>query len=72
MFKHGVGEVQDLLKENNNPAAEFNVSYLTAFNVMVKEPNEMSLPKLYESTADILLSGQHRELAVRCDAHENK
>lgn len=45
MFNHGVSEVQDLLKENNSPAAEFNVSYLTAFSVVVKEPNETSLPK---------------------------
>ena len=46
MFNHGVGEVQDLLRENNSPAAEFNVSYLTAFSVVVKEPDETSLPML--------------------------
>lgn len=46
MFNHGVGEVQDLLRANNSPAAEFNVSYLTAFSVVVKEPDETSLPKL--------------------------
>jgi ATP-dependent DNA helicase RecG len=46
MFNHGVGEVQDLLRANNSPAAEFNVSYMTAFNVVVKEPDETILPKL--------------------------
>ncbi|MBO7144053.1 MAG: putative DNA binding domain-containing protein [Salinivirgaceae bacterium] len=37
MFNHGVRDVQALLKENNNPAAEFNVSYVTAFSVIVKD-----------------------------------
>ena len=37
MFNHGIGEVQDLLKENENPKAEFNVSYLTAFSVIVRD-----------------------------------
>lgn len=46
MFNHGVGEVQDLLKANNSPDAEFNVTYLTAFSVVVREPDESSLPKL--------------------------
>ena len=46
MFNHGVGEVQDLLKANNSPEATFNVNYLTAFSVVVREPDESSLPKL--------------------------
>lgn len=37
MFNHGITEVQDLLKENNNPPAVFNVSYLTVFSVIVKD-----------------------------------
>ena len=37
MFNHGITEVQDLLKENNNPPALFNVSYLTVFSVIVKD-----------------------------------
>lgn len=40
MFNHGIGEVQDLLKENENPKAEFNVSYLTAFSVIVRDPGD--------------------------------
>ena len=38
MFNHGVSEVQDLLKENKSPAAEFNVNLVTAFSVIVREP----------------------------------
>ena len=37
MFNHGVSEVQDLLKENQSPAAEFNVNLVTAFSVIVLE-----------------------------------
>ena len=37
MFNHGIGEVQDLLRANENPEAIFNVGYLTAFSVVVKD-----------------------------------
>ena len=37
---HGVSEVQDLLKENQSPAAEFNVNLVTAFSVIVREPTD--------------------------------
>ena len=37
MFNHGITEVQELLKENNNPPAVFNVNYLTVFSVIVKD-----------------------------------
>lgn len=42
MFNHGVGEVLHLLEENGSPRANFNVGLLTAFSVVVKEPNEQS------------------------------
>ena len=42
MFNHGVGEVFDLLKDNVNPEAIFNVHLLTAFSVVVKGPSEPS------------------------------
>ena len=42
MFNHGINEVQDLLKANGNPEAEFNVSYLTAFSVVVKDEEEVN------------------------------
>ena len=38
MFNHGVSEVQDLLKENHSPVADFNVNLVTAFSVIVREP----------------------------------
>ena len=38
MFNHGIGEVQDLLKENQSPAVEFNVRLVTAFSAIVREP----------------------------------
>ena len=40
MFNHGVSEVQDLLKENQSPAAEFNINLVTAFSVIVREPED--------------------------------
>lgn len=43
MFNHGVGEVLQLLKENGSPEAIFNVRLLTAFSVVVKEPEAPSL-----------------------------
>ena len=43
MFNHGIGEVQDMLRANENPEAVFNVGYLTAFSVVVKDPGDVSL-----------------------------
>ena len=40
MFNHGVSEVQNLLKENQSPIAEFNVNLVTAFSVTVREPED--------------------------------
>jgi ATP-dependent DNA helicase RecG len=40
MFNHGIGEVQDLLRQNDSPEAVFNVDYLTAFSVVVKDEVE--------------------------------
>lgn len=45
MFNHGIQEVQTLLKENQNPTAEFNVNYLTAFSVVIKDENKVDLSK---------------------------
>ena len=45
MFNHGIGEVQDLLKENESPKAEFNVGYLTAFSVVLQEPNDAGMAR---------------------------
>ena len=40
MFNHGVSEVQNLLKDNQSPAAEFNINLVTAFSVIVREPKD--------------------------------
>ena len=42
MFNHGIGEVQDLLRANENPEAEFNVGYLTVFSVIERDPGDES------------------------------
>jgi len=39
----------------NSPAAEFNVGYLTAFSVVVKEPDETSLPKFAQVDGKVKL-----------------
>lgn len=36
-FNHGILEVQELLRENENPPAEFNTSLLTAFSVILRD-----------------------------------
>lgn len=54
MFNHGVGDVQELLKGNDSPVAEFNVSYLTAFSVIIREPDESSLPKLAQADGNAI------------------
>ena len=35
MFNHGVQNVKDLLKENENPQPSFNVDKITVFEVVV-------------------------------------
>lgn len=40
MFNHGVTEVQDALRDNQNPPAEFNVNLVTAFSVILKDEAE--------------------------------
>ena len=42
MFNHGVRDVQEQLKENENPEAIFNVDYVTAFSVVVKEAEDVN------------------------------
>ena len=40
MFNHGISEVQDALRTNDNPPAEFNVNLVTAFSVILKDEAE--------------------------------
>lgn len=37
MFNHGIIEVRDTLKANDNPPAEYNVNLLTAFSVVIRD-----------------------------------
>jgi ATP-dependent DNA helicase RecG len=69
MFNHGVGEVLELLKENNNPAAEFNVSYLTAFSVVVRDGEEANCSQAVHLLIDSL-SIQSKALII--SLKENK
>ncbi|MBR0263403.1 MAG: hypothetical protein IJQ60_05925 [Prevotella sp.] len=56
-FNHGVSEVQDLLKENQSPAAEFNVNLVTAFSVIVHEPETAeTIQKDPKTMSQILLT----------------
>ena len=63
MFNHGIGEVQDLLRANENPEAVFNVSYLTAFSVVVKDPGDVSLSQACHELASNL-SPQAKSLII--------
>ena len=63
MFNHGISEVQLLLKENQNPEAIFNVNYITAFSVVVRDDDNQD----YSSTIHQLftnLSTQSKSLII--------
>jgi len=47
MFNHGISEVQDSLKDNGNPPAEFNVNLLTAFSSIIRDEE-----KTYEESIE--------------------
>jgi predicted HTH transcriptional regulator len=49
MFNHGISEVQALLKDNGSPEAEFNVNLITAFGVIVREPQNHIIQKTHET-----------------------
>lgn len=49
MFNHGVSEVQALLRDNSSPEAEFNVNLVTAFGVIVREPQNLTIQKTHET-----------------------
>ena len=58
IFNHGIGEVQELLKENESPKEEFNVSYLTAFSVLVREPDDNMSPTVHQLVASLSLQAK--------------
>lgn len=62
MFNHGVVEVQDALRENHNPSAEFNVDLITAFSVIVRDDE-----KSYEaSVRDVSMDATVHQLFANC------
>lgn len=69
MFNHGVGEVFDLLKENGNPEAHFNVNLLTAFSVVIKEPME---PNLSQACHQLVTNLSPQVKALIISLKENK
>ena len=72
MFNHGIGDVRELLKANGNPEAVFNVSYLTAFSVVVKDGADISCsPTVHQLFIDLskqakslIISLKEREMSV--------
>lgn len=62
MFNHGITEVQDALRENENPPAEFNVNLVTAFSAVLKDD-----AKTYEeSIEDVNLNITYTQLVLKC------
>lgn len=53
MFNHGVTEVQDALKDNGNPPAEFNVDLVTAFSAIVKDEEKTYEESINDVNLDI-------------------
>ena len=72
MFNHGIGDVQDLLKANENPEAVFNVNYLTAFSVVVKDGADMNcsptvhqlFTNLSQQSKSLIISLKEGEMSV--------
>ena len=65
MFNHGIGEVQELLDENESPRAEFNVSYLTAFSVLVREPDDNMSPTVHQLVTSLSPQAKSLILSLR-------
>ena len=63
MFNHGVRDVQEQLKENENPEAIFNVDYVTAFSVVVREAEDVNFsPTVHQLFTN--LSEQYKTLIM--------
>lgn len=66
MFNHGIREVQGLLKENENPPAEFNVNLLTVFWVKISSSMSKEEKDLEQKSRQVAanLSRQVKELII--------
>lgn len=63
MFNHGIRDVQEQLRGNGNPEAIFNVNYVTAFSVIVKEAEDpYSSPTVHQLFTN--LSEQAKSLII--------
>lgn len=60
MFNHGITDVQEQLKANNSPEAEFNTGYVTAFSAIVREPISDSFT-MYDKVDDKVKSVGYQE-----------
>ena len=69
MFNHGVGEVRDLLQANGSPEAFFKVDLLTAFSVVVKEPEEPDFSQAVHQLV-ISLSPQVKSLIINLKSNK--
>lgn len=78
MFNHGVTEVQDALRENENPPARFNVDLVTAFSVIIEDDAKSYEESIFDTslvaTAHQLatnVSNHVRDLIVSIDTSEH-
>lgn len=53
-FNHGIQEVKELLRKNENGEPVFNVQYVTAFQVLVKDANRTDSPIADTSMKNVL------------------
>lgn len=60
MFNHGITEVQDALRENENPPARFNVDLVTAFSATIEDDSK----SYEESIIDTSLVATAHQLAT--------
>lgn len=56
MFNHGITEVQDALRTNDNPPAEFNINLVTAFSVILIDKAETYEQSIEKVNLDIACS----------------
>lgn len=67
MFNHGVRDVQEQLRENESPMAEFNVNYLTVFSVIVREPQqEYYSPNIQQLVSSLSPQAKSLIMSINC------
>lgn len=56
MFNHGITEVQDALRDNQNPPAEFNVNLVTAFSAILRDDADTYEESLEKVNLDLAVT----------------